>query len=282
MSKALRFSRWRRLPGAHRVFEKMLPTHAETLQRFTVYLPGQILEHAEALARLDGVAHAQAYCEGILTGAIQAEVARRRVDATPPDTPTDDEISNQADNVARDQRGSGSSRSAFSLRLVETVDSGLTETDPGELHRLALPRPSSIRGSEPETVSGSENQRSESAARVLQHAGGVEAGVGEGFLDLLRRGHDVSPKIAAELLSALNSLETELRGTTQIDRRLARALFRLAFEAQVLITDAWPMLGDDPSTLALVRRVQESAERVLSGADVRYERLGPHQPGGPP
>ena len=60
-----------------------------------------------------------------------------------------------------------------------------------------------------------------------------------------------------------------------LDRRLAFALHRLAFESQILHTDAWPG-AFDAWTVDTLRAVQEAVERILSGQDIRYyPRLDP-------
>ena len=90
-----------------------------------------------------------------------------------------------------------------------------------------------------------------------------------GFLATIRRGESVPEAAAGELLQALNALEVEYREARSIDRRVAYALHRLAFEGQVLHTDAWPGALDE-STVNLLRIVQEAVDRVLSGEDIRY------------
>jgi hypothetical protein len=97
-------------------------------------------------------------------------------------------------------------------------------------------------------------------------------GVGEdarAFLPCLRRGVPVPEAKATELIRALHQLELEHRGAEVLDRRLAHALHRLALESQVLLTDAWPGLFDDPM-IVTIRTVQEAVERILSGEDIRY------------
>ncbi len=102
---------------------------------------------------------------------------------------------------------------------------------------------------------------------VRRHAGfGRED---RGFLPCLRRGVPVPPVQSNELIRALNQLELEHRDATVIDRRLSHALHRLALEAQVLLTDAWPGVFD-ARMIAVIRAVQESVERILSGQDIRY------------
>ena len=68
---------------------------------------------------------------------------------------------------------------------------------------------------------------------------------------------------------APSALEAEYRDARVLDRRIAFALHRLAFEAQVLHTDAWPGLFDE-WTVDTLRAVQEAVERILSGQDIRY------------
>jgi hypothetical protein len=86
------------------------------------------------------------------------------------------------------------------------------------------------------------------------------------FLATLRRGQDVRPESMAELLDALSRIEADHRGATALDRRLSYALYRLALEAQVLITEAWPGVFKD-RTIGAIREVQEMVERILSGVE---------------
>lgn len=102
---------------------------------------------------------------------------------------------------------------------------------------------------------------------VRRHAGFSRED--RGFLPCLRRGVPVPPVQSNELIRALNQLELEHRDATVIDRRLSHALHRLALESQVLLTDAWPGVFD-ARMIAVIRAVQESVERILSGQDIRY------------
>ena len=90
-----------------------------------------------------------------------------------------------------------------------------------------------------------------------------------GFLPCLRRGVPVPADKVSELVQALNRLELDHRGASVLDRRMAHALHRLALESQVLLTDAWPGVFDDPM-IAAIRSVQEAVERILSDQDIRY------------
>ena len=68
----------------------------------------------------------------------------------------------------------------------------------------------------------------------------------------------------------MQSLEAEYQGAGTIHRQVAYALHRLALEAQVLQTDAWPGGDFDAWTVDTIRAVQEAVDRVLSGEDIRY------------
>ena len=92
-----------------------------------------------------------------------------------------------------------------------------------------------------------------------------------GFLPCLRRGVAVPAGKVAELTRALIQLENELEGADVISRRTAHALHRLALEAQVMLTDAWPD-AFDAHMINEIRTVQEAVERILSGQDIRYYR----------
>lgn len=252
MSKALRFSRWRRLPGVHRILDQRLPTHAEEPQRITLYVPGGVLDQADRLARLEGAEHRQAYCERLLTRAIQAEAARLRVDGSVSIDVREEEL----EALARD-RPDAHAQGDDSLRRHLRFES------------LPLTIPTSQTGPERST----DSPRLDATTVVLRHAAleDVWSAPDAGFLPALRSGRPVEAASAHELVSALVALEGELSAATAIDRTLAHALHRIALESQVLLTDAWPVLGGNPAMLDLVRVVQEIVERVLSGRDVRYE-----------
>jgi hypothetical protein len=91
----------------------------------------------------------------------------------------------------------------------------------------------------------------------------------DGFLPALRKGRALPAEKVAELMHALGRIEADHRGATMVDRRLSYALYRLALESQVLITEAWPGAFED-QTIGAVRSVQEMVERILSGEDIRY------------
>ena len=81
------------------------------------------------------------------------------------------------------------------------------------------------------------------------------------------------------LLRPLADLEAEHRGADVLDRRLAYALHKLAFEGQVLASEPAGPEADE-ATVELLRLVQEAVDRVLSGQDIRY--FAAHDPAAPP
>ena len=93
----------------------------------------------------------------------------------------------------------------------------------------------------------------------------------DAFLPCLRRGQGVGPGKLDELLSALGRIEADQRGATMLDRHLSYALYRLALESQVLITEVWPGVFDDRN-ISAVRAVQEMVERILAGEEIRSEQ----------
>jgi len=107
------------------------------------------------------------------------------------------------------------------------------------------------------------------AARVVLRHAGQDGDDPVSFLACLRRGDPVPPPEVAELAQALHDLENATQSTPTMDRRLAFALHRLAFESQILHTDAWPG-AFDAWTVDVLRAVQEAVERILSGQDIRY------------
>ncbi len=128
-------------------------------------------------------------------------------------------------------------------------------------------------GPSPENVVSSATSE-EPESLVLRHAaiGAEDPGA---FLSRLRRGEPIPPDTASDLMQALINLEQTLRDERLLDRRLSYALHRLAFEGQMLLTDAWPGLATDQATVDVLRMVQESVDRILSGEDIRYYTRDP-------
>lgn len=304
MAKRPPYSRWRRLPPVFRSGEHKLPGPENEPQRIILYLPGSILDQAESLAEKHGIPTVQEYCSGLLAKAIETErVSHHVAEVEAKRGPLEgfQEIAGDAAYLAewheRSERTSTGSH--------ETVD---LENDPDQKVEVIIPigdLPLAPEGPEPnpaasespeitvrvdsESVLGprveigwaapvndrgtiertqSEMWDGNAIDVVLSHAGQRE-GAPQGFLPSLRRGEPVPAVKVAELMLALNRLEQENQGRETLDRRLSHALHRLALESQVLLTDAWPGVFDEPM-VAAIRAVQEMVERILSGQDIRY------------
>jgi hypothetical protein len=258
--KRPRFSRWRRLPGVSRIHETKIASPTSELQRLTLYLPGGVLDQAEAQAMRAGAESVQAYCESLLTNAIEEEQSRARIAQTEVRiAPLEalDALANDPDYLAE------WSASAASQVPRERETEPVADTDTAD-------------GTEPDASPSGRGQGSMSQARevVLRHAT-ILGDDPQALLATLRRGEPMTPDAARELLQALIDLEREHRDTTQIDRRLAYALHRLAFEGQILLTEAWPGVPVDAGTVDALRIVQEAVDRVLSGEDIRYYAEAP-------
>jgi hypothetical protein len=213
--------------------------HSEP-QLLALYLPGRLLDEAEGLAMRSGSANVQEYCADLLSAAIQAESRHLQDEAT--------EVRNNPleslDALASDPD-----------YLAEWNASAREHAD--ETIRLVPP---------PEASDDPASAR----AIVFRHAGiGIEDS--SGLLPTLRRGEAIRAGGVTDLLGALIDLEGRLREAQSLDRPLAYALHRLAFEGQVLLTDAPTEAASDPATVDALRRVQEAVDRILSGEDIRYD-----------
>ena len=258
MAKRPQYSRYRRLPGLYRLHERKPADPGLEPERLTVYLPGTVLDMADAQARRMGHESVQAYCETLLTQAIGNEHDRERVqDVEARRGPL------EGLNAIADDPEYLAELSASRDRPRAPVAAA---SPPAPEWELLPPEPSPARPSGAAEV-------------VLLHAA-LGAEDPSAFLPTLRRGEPIAPDAARELLQALTELEVEFRNTPRLDRRLAYALHRLAFEGQVLLTDTWPGAASDPATVDVLRVVQEAVDRVLSGEDIRYysQGTGPEPP----
>ena len=249
------YSRYRRLPGIYRFHERKPDDPNEEPQRLTVYLTGTLLDLAEAQARRTGHATVQAYCEDVLRRTIEAERDRGRVE----DVEARRGAMEGLKAIAEDPEYLAE-LSASQNRSAKEKEDGEPKIRPAAEWELLPPEPAPPRPSEAADV-------------VLRHAG-LGADDPAAFLPALRRGEPIGAEVAQELLQALADLELEFRDAPRLDRRLAYALHRLAFEGQVLLTDAWAGAAE-ATTVDVLRVVQEAVDRVLSGEDIRYFSEGP-------
>lgn len=274
MAKRPRYSRWRRLPPVFRSGDKNWPRPKDEERRVSLYIADSLLEQAEAQASRAGAPTIQDYCTDLLVRAIEIEHAREQVaklEARRGALEGLHEIANDPEYLAE-----------WSAR-VGPRDQADDAVAPRSENTVALPGKRPVSATPIEVaISGlslpSAEALSPAAQVVLRHAGQL----GDDpltFLACLRRGEAVSMTGVSELGHALQQLEDEYRNTRTLDRRVAYALHRLAFEAQVLHTDAWPGSFDE-WTVETLRAVQESVDRIISGQDIRYYPTpsGPENP----
>jgi len=246
---------WRRPGTSFRLGQRGPGSENLDEQRLTLYLPARLLDWAEDQAAQAGESTVQVYCARLLGKAIEAEHSRGTV----------------ADAEAK--RGALEGFRAITDDPEYLAD-WLASTGPLDgRHEVQITEPSKV--SPPSTRDAEMPTAGPSPATqaVLRHAAMVDDDPA-GFLASLRRGESLPEAVVAELLQALNALEVEYRNARSIDRRVAYALHRLAFEGQILHTDAWPGAFEG-ETVNTLRIVQEAVDRVLSGEDIRYYPAAP-------
>lgn len=262
VAKRSRHSRWRRLTGVYRIHERRGPDPKQELQRLILHIPAGTLDRAEAMGLRKGYETIQRYCEDLLVGAIEAAHDREQIDDVEARRGALEglkAIAEDPDYLAELSASRARERSATRAK----PEPATAPVSGGSWQVLPAPEPTA---------------HSEAAEAVIRHAAAGFDDPGA-FLPTLRRGEPIGPEAARDLIQALNDLEVEFRDTPRLDRRLAYALHRLAFEGQVLLTDAWQSSGVDAATVDVLRIVQEAVDRVLSGEDIRY--FGPGATGVP-
>lgn len=298
MSDRNRYSRWRRLPPVFRSGEHRVPGYEDEAQRLTLYLPGGLLDLAEDLAELANVPTIQEYCARLLALALENERARWRVaEAEAKQGPFEGlrAIAQDSDYLAEWRPQDGHPHNpqdetadgpgviipvALEPTFVEPEDEEPDETTaPDEAQSPLTVRLETKKSSEPVVAQSTNPELLDGRPMELlwRHvAPGDQSS--DGFLPRLRRGESVPPAEAAALLKAIGRLDEENRGAQGLDRRLAYALYRLALESQVLMTEVWPGAFDE-STVEAIRAAQEMVERVLSDDDGRIQE-GPESQAG--
>ena len=272
-----------------------MPDPNEEVQRLSHYVTWKVLDEAEAQAQRHGFTNVQDYCTSLLVHAIEAERLQEHVkdvEARHGQLSGLRAIADDPEYLAELSAANLSQGEASSM--AQAIPSPTTYALPSGIQFLepdpALPGAGLFGGYEPVVVDSTsaraavtkaaplilENLRPEPASPalslaaqvVLRHAGRL----GDdpySFLSCLRRGQSVPPAEVAELAQALSQIEREYHGVKTMDRELTFALHRLAFESQILHTDAWPGTFD-VWTVDMLRAVQEAVERILSGQDIRY------------
>lgn len=268
MAKRPRFSRWRRLPGAYRSGDHAWPNPNDEPQRVSLYLSGQVFDLAAAQAERLGFPDATQYLTDLVLKAVEAERVRQQVAGVEARRGPFEGL--QA--IAEDPEFLAELQAAGGAQVPPSVEVALlSQPAPGNAPGRDRPTNTLVvnsRGSEGDHSPMVPESFSQAALVVLRHACQLDNDP-NGFLGCLRRGDSVPPVEVAELAQALHQLELEYRGLPSMGRRLTFALHRLAFESQILHTDAWPDIFD-VWTVDTVRSVHEAVERILSGMDIRY------------
>ena len=86
---------------------------------------------------------------------------------------------------------------------------------------------------------------------------------GDAFLSALREGRRPSGDETERLARHIERYAEEVSAEETLDRRVAKSLYRLSLEAQVLITEVHPSLGLDLMVVTGVRRIQAAVGAVL-------------------
>lgn len=274
MAKRPRFSRWRRLPGVYRFHERKAADPASEEQRISLFVPQGVLDEAAELAAREGVT-VQEFCQALLIRGVETERARARVAEEEARRGPFEGFRAITDDPAYLAEWQAAAEPVATRFVAETAEGRDNEGDTGPppitwlgLAEVAAEVPTqNMAVPQPMTTVTTEHPAAEV---VLRHAGLSIDEDPTGLLPCLRRGEGIGPASARSLLLALEELETALTGASVLERRLAYALHRLAFEGQVLLTDAWPSRGADAATVDVLRLVQEGVDRVLSGEDIRY------------
>lgn len=267
-----KYSRWRRLPPVFRSGEHKLPGYEDEVHRLTLYLPGSLLDMAQELADQLEVPTMQEFCALLLARSLEEERTRRHmaeVEAKRGPLKGLAAIADDPGYLAEWQgrhvdHGQGDDAGHVVVPLVQLP--AMDDWD-GSAPTVAGPAsPLTIRletGPRREPVVADMHPPEAHALDIAWKHVGPDGGDPSAFLPRLRRGECVPTATAAELLDALRALDDENRGAAGLDRRLAYALYRLALEPQVLLTEAWPGAFDEP-TVAAIREVQGMVEQILT------------------
>ncbi len=266
-----KYSRWRRLPPVFRSGEHKLPGYEDEVHRLTLYLPGSLLDLAQELADRYEVPTMQEYCALLLARSLEEERTRRQmaeVESKRGPLKGLAAIAGDPGYLAewRDGQAEHGPGEAAGNVVVPLVRLPEMEDWDGSAPAVAEPAPPMtirLETAPPRdpVVAASPTPEPRALDIAWKHVG-PDGGDPSAFLPRLRRGECVPAATASELLDALRSLDEENRDAAGLDRRLAYALYRLALEPQVLLTEAYPGAFDEP-TLSAIREVQGMVERIL-------------------
>lgn len=302
MAKRPRYSRWRRLPEVFRTGEHKFPETTPETHRIALQLPVGAFETAERLAAKLEKSSVREYCAEILVKAIENERLLHNVEEFESrhgpleglaEIAADPEYLTEWKAQSRSVEGDGSvsddsdrARRASPEHYVyldaehrfeptvedeplkpEVLVDPAPNGEPGE----EAPRPSAISWpveSVVTTIREAPMNRSleGTPADVVRRHAGLGREDRWSFLPCLRRGEPAPASMVDELIEALERLARENPESPVLERRLSYALYRLALESQVLLTEVWPGAFDERTVLA-IRAVQAAVERNFTGRD---------------
>ncbi len=240
---------WKRRYSSFLTGEASRPDSSTEIQRVTLYLDGNLFDLAEKLTVRERVESIQKYCERLLSTALLNEKSRHQIEDAEARHGTLEglrEIADDPDFLAE----LSATKNPGKMKYTPPEEEGVThDVEFVTVPIVSLPAPD-------------ESALSPAAMTVFRHAGFVAADQ-SGFLPTLRRGETPSVGDFEELAQALVDLDQSLASDEAINRPLAHALHRLAFESQVLHTDAWPN-AFDAWTVDAIRAIQGAVDRLLS------------------
>lgn len=280
MARRPRTQRRRRIAGTFRFHERRGPDPGQEEQRLSLFLPAEVLDRAAEQAARVGRS-VQEYCGDLLQNAVEEAAIRHRVEEEEARRgPLEglQAIAADPEYLVEWKASAQPDRSRFRVRrdsprfaTLDDPSATVMEPEPGpgsESDGSTSVEPATA-GPVPESLPMLD-RINPVAEIILRHAGLGSYEDPAGLLPSLRRGESIGPASAREILAALDALEKALRASDVLDRRLAYALHRLAFEGQVLLTDGWSSRAADAATVDVLHLVQEGVDRVLSGEDIRY------------
>ena len=182
------------------------------------------------------------YCTGLLKHAIERQDERARLQASEAKRETLESLDELANDPAY---------------LAEWTAETLSRSEGDSVKFL-------------EVAAHDDSNRINAGGVVMRHADTSQDADPSSFLMKLRRGETIDSATSDELLAALIVLESSFANEARLDRNLAYALHRIAFEGQILLSEGASRAGSDPASVQGLRLVQEGVDRVLSGQDIRY------------
>jgi hypothetical protein len=275
-----RYSRWRRLPPVFRSGsgEHKIPGPAEEAQRIVLYLPGAVLDQAEALAGKAGVSTLQKYCEQILGEAIEVERLKdhvAEVEARRGPLEGFNEISGDPGYLSEWRERSGARQTAASGPQNDSDDGPDATADltiaADAIDHLTLPAQPEGDGAASETAGAAENEGTEDASPAQADEPNAPASRPRIRIEPARRAAEpvITQKITPEVVDQ-GALQTVLKhvGT---DQRDADAFLPVLRRGQQIDP---ALLAELISALQRIELDQRGASLLERGLAYALHRLG--------